>query len=80
MTAGASENTQIQIGSNLNENLIRLMMFYSNLGQERGQARLPHPETLSMTSQIELENFSIIRLNYSNLEVRTGARPRSCCR
>ena len=37
MTAGASENTQIQIGSNLNENLIKLMMFYSNLGQEREQ-------------------------------------------
>ena len=33
MTAGASENTQIQIGSNLNENLIRLMMFYSDLRQ-----------------------------------------------
>jgi len=48
MTAGASENTQIQIGSNLNENLIRLMMSYSDLKQERGQARLPHPEAIDL--------------------------------
>ena len=49
MTAGASENTQIQIGSNLNENLIMLIVSY-DLQEERGQARLPNPETLSMTS------------------------------
>jgi hypothetical protein len=28
MITGASENTQIQIGSNLNENLIMLIMFW----------------------------------------------------
>ncbi|HXT61795.1 MAG TPA: hypothetical protein VN696_02045 [Pyrinomonadaceae bacterium] len=37
MIGGASENTQIQIGSNLNVNLIRFMMFYFDLKQERGK-------------------------------------------